>query len=52
MSSEESDIENSENSLTDKSCLDDDIGKMQFESSSSEEEEEEEVTDNELDSQV
>ena len=37
MSSEETDTENSENSLSDVSSLDDDFARMQFESSSSKE---------------
>ncbi len=37
MSSEETDTENSENSLSDVSSVDDDFSRMQFESSSSEE---------------
>ncbi len=48
MSSEETDIENSGNSLSDASSLDDDFARMQFESSSSDEE----VTDDETDSHV
>ncbi|CAF3939773.1 unnamed protein product [Rotaria sordida] len=47
MSSEETDTENSEKSLSDVSSLDDDFARMLFESSSSEE-----VTDDDLDSQV
>jgi Tfp pilus assembly protein FimV len=48
MSSEETDTENSGNSLSDVSSLDDDFARMQFESPSSEEE----VTDDDLRSQV
>ncbi|CAF4179444.1 unnamed protein product [Rotaria sordida] len=47
MSSEETDTENSENSVSDVSSLNDDFARMQFESSSSEE-----VSDYGLDSQV
>ena len=45
---EETDIEGNENSLSDVNSLDDDLGRMQFESSSFEEE----VGDDDLDLQV
>ena len=48
MSVEETDTESSGNSLSDVSSLDDDFGRMQFESSSFEEE----VADDDLDLQV